>query len=323
MKQGNAEIAHSTNISDKLSGSVIKTYLGPVNGINLTCVVQLTRRSANTRKTKKKNGQFVQRKRESNDANAEKRPRSRWLRNALILIVSSMVIFSACFFWVNRPSVSQQAQDSADLNLPRAAILDGLYDKAPNSTLTESMVQYLSNAGYMVDVYRGINVTIDLLRNIGGYEILILRLHSAVHTDGFLYVFSGEEYTESKYVDEQLAGAVKKAYTFNESEPPYFALNSVFLGKLKPNSLNGTTIILMGCNGTATQYVIQRFFQEGIKAYISWDGYVSLSHSDEATLRLVKAMCLEGLSPKAAVEEVNKEVGPDLSYKSKLICALP
>ncbi|MCJ7762914.1 hypothetical protein MUP38_05625, partial [Candidatus Bathyarchaeota archaeon] len=232
----------------------------------------------------------MQRKRESSDANAEKRPNSHRLRNALILIISSLIILSACVFWinwpsspqqtqVNWPSASQQAQEGISANISKAAILDGLYDKAPNSTLTESMVQYLSNAGYVVDVYRGTNVTIDLLRNVGGYKILILRLHSSVHTDGFLYVFSGEEYAESKYVDEQLAGAVRKAYTFNESEPPYFALNSVFIGKLKPNGLNGTTIILAGCNGTATKYVIQRLFQEGINAYISWNGYVNLPHS--------------------------------------------
>ena len=207
--------------------------------------------------------------------------------------------------------------------MPKAAIIDGLYDKAPNITLIEGMVQYLSNAGYTVDVYKGTNVTIDLLRNIGGYKILILRLHSSIHTDNFLYVFSGEKYTESKYIDEQLTGAVRKAYTFNESEPPYFALNSVFIGKLKPNGLNGTTLIMMGCNGTANNYVIQRFFQEGIQTYISWDGYVDLPHSDEATLRLIKAMYLEGLSPEAAVEKVNREVGPDPSYESQLICKLP
>lgn len=289
----------------------------------------MTRKRADNRKPKKTKGQLMQRPRESKGANAEKRPHSGRLRDALILVFSGIVIFSACVFLVNWHSVSPQAEDGATrapyaaVNVPRAAVLDGLYDIAPNSTLIESMVQYLSNSGYMVDVYRGTNVTIDLLRNIGGYKILILRLHSAVHTDGFLYVFSGEKYTESKYINEQLSGAVRKGYTFDESEPPYFALNSVFLGKLAPNGLNGTTLIMMGCNGSASQYVIQRFSQEGIKAYISWDGYVNLPHSDEATLRLVKAMCLEGLSPKAAIEEVNKEVGPDPSYKSKLICALP
>ncbi len=240
-----------------------------------------------------------------------------------ILVAFGLLLLSASIFWVNWSSAPQQLQPNAEVNVPRAAILDGLYDTEPNATLTESMVQYLSNAGYMVDVFRGTNVTIDLLRNVGGYKILILRLHSAIHTDGFLYLFSGENYTESNYVNEQLAGAVKKAYTFDKSEGPYFALNAVFLGNNKPDGLNGTTIILTGCNGTATPYDIQRFFQRGVKAYISWDGYVDLSHSDEAALGLVKALCLERLGPKAAVEEVNKEVGRDPFYLSELVCSLP
>jgi hypothetical protein len=185
------------------------------------------------------------------------------------------------------------------------------------------MMQCISNAGYKVDLFRGTNVTVDLFRNIGGYKILILRLHSAIHTDEFLYIFSGEKYTESKYVNEQLTGAVRKGYTFNESETPYFVLNAVFLGNNNPIGLNGTTIIMTGCNGTATPYVIQRFFERGAKAYVSWDGYVGLSHSDEATLRLVRAMYSEGLSPKEAVEKVMREVGPDPFYKSQLECYLP
>jgi len=284
----------------------------------------LARRKASKRKTKRKNAYFTQRKQRSNTATTEeKSPRPRLSKKALILVVSSIVILLTGIFLVDWLFESQQTQDGANDNVPRAAILDGLYDKSPSVTLTETMVQYLSNAGYKVDVYRGTNVTIDLLRNIGGYKILILRVHSSIHTDNFLYVFSGEEYTESKYVDEQLAGAVRKAYTFNESEPPYFALNSVFIGKSHPKGLNGTTLIMAGCNGTANQYVIQRFFQEGGEAYISWNGYVNLSHSDEATLKLVKAMCVEGLSPKAAVEKVNTEVGPDASYESRLIYASP
>ena len=275
------------------------------------------------RRAKKKTVKFTQIKREGTGARAEKKTRFHPSRKALILVFSSIVIFSACAFWINWHSESQQPQDGTSTNVSRAAILDGLYDKYPNLTWTESTVHYLSKAGYKVDVYRGTNVTINLLRNIGGYEILILRLHSAIHTDNFLYVFSGEQYTESKYVDEQLAGAVRKAYTFNESEPPYFALNSVFMGKNKPNGLNGTTLIMMGCNGTANDYVIKRFFQAGVKTYISWDGYVNLPDSDEATLKLMKAMFSEGLSPSEAVEKVNKELGTDPSYNSKLICASP
>ncbi|MFB3890337.1 MAG: hypothetical protein ACE14S_12685 [Candidatus Bathyarchaeia archaeon] len=248
-------------------------------------------------------------------------------RAALILGISAVVLLSAFLLWVAWPAQPLQSIDtsrpSPSVSAPRAALLDGLYGRSPNDTFTQALVSSLSNAGFAVDVFQGKNVTIDLLRNVEGYRILILRVHSAVYTDDFLYVFSGEEYTESRYADEQLAGAVRKAYTFNETEAPYFALNSVFMGKNHPGSLNGTTLIMMGCNGTANDYVTQRFLQEGVEAYISWDGYVSLEHSDEATLRLVKAIYLEGLNPAAAVAEVNGQVGADPAYHSRLVCALP
>ncbi len=290
--------------------------------ISLTCGVQLTRKRTNTRKTKKQNKKLKQSKRKSNAADA-KNPPSHRSRNLLLLIFLAIIIFSAYVLSINQNSPQQQTEGNTTDNTLKAAILDGLYDKEPNLTLIEDMVQHLSNAGYSVDVYKGTNVTINLLRNIGGYKIVIMRVHSSIHTDNFLYVFSGEKYTESKYVDEQLAGAVRKAYTFDENEPPYFALNSVFIGKLKPNGLNGTTLMMMGCNGTTSNYVIQRFFEEGVQAYISWDGYVDLTRSDEATLRLVKAMCLEGLTPEAAVEKVNREIGPDPDYDTQLTCKLP
>ena len=207
--------------------------------------------------------------------------------------------------------------------MPGAAIIDGLYGTYPNPALTQSIVQYISSAGYHVDVFEGTNVTIDLLRNIGGYKILILRLHSVINDDGFLYIFSGEEYTESKYVNEQLSGAVRKGVTFIGNETPVFALNALFLGVNKPDSLNGTTIILAGCNGTATPYVIQRFFERGVKAYVSWNGYVDLHHSDEATLQLVRALYSEGFSLDEAVKKVMTEVGPDPLYGSELLCHLP
>jgi hypothetical protein len=287
----------------------------------------LTRNKTDKRHAKKKSGQGPQQTQKNNDA-SEKKLRSPRLRNAVILVAFGLLLFSAGFLSVNWPAARQQPQpqqlqQGTDVNVPRAAMLDGLYDAEPNSALTDGIVQCLSNAGYKVDLFRGANVTVDLLRNVGGYKILILRLHSTIHTDEFLYLYSGEKYTESKYANEQLAGAVRKAYTFDESETPYFALNAVFLGNNKPDGLNGTTIILTGCNGTATPYVIQRFFERGVKVYVSWDGYVDLSHSDDATLRLVRTMYSEGLSPKGAVEEVNREVGPDPFYQSELVCNLP
>jgi hypothetical protein len=124
-------------------------------------------------------------------------------------------------------------------------------------------------------------------------------------------------------LNEQLSGAVGQGVTTVANETPVFALNALYLGVNKPDGLNGTTIILTGCNGTATPYAIQRIFERGVKAYVSWDGYVDLSHSDEATLQLVKDLYAEGYNVNEAVQKVMTEVGPDPSFGSKLFCHLP
>lgn len=181
----------------------------------------------------------------------------------------------------------------------------------------QNLTNYLSTAGYRVDVFRGENVTIDLLRNIGGYKVLILRLHSAIRSgDGFLYLFSGEKYTKSKYALEQLSGGVREGITFDNVS--YFAINAVFLGGNNPTGLKDSTIILMGCNGTGSAYSIQRLLDRGVKTYIAWTGYVNLSYSDETTLALVKALYLERSSVQVAVEEAMKEAGTEPAYHSVL-----
>ena len=174
-----------------------------------------------------------------------------------------------------------------------------------------------------VDVFQGESVTIDLLRNIGGYEIVILRLHSCIHTDGFLYLFSGEPYAESKYTAEQLQGAVRRGYTYSGDEGPFFALNAVFLGINNPLGLEGSTIIMMGCNGTGDSYSIQKFLEREVKAYVAWNGSVDLSYSDGATLLLVKTLSSDGATLKEAVKKVMKDIGPDPFYGSTLECFQP
>jgi hypothetical protein len=263
-------------------------------------------------------------------ASVEEKPHRRPSKAQLSFAAISVFLISFCFVWAYWlvPAQSPEEQTNADvpstkIDVPKAAILDGLYCTEPNATLINSLLSYLSDAGYRVDVYTGENVTIGLLRSIGGYQVLILRLHSTIHADGFLYLFSGENFTTSKYLDEQLTGVVKKAHAFDKNGSAYFALNAMFLGNDQPNGLNGTTIILTGCNGTGAPNMISRLFSRGVKAYVSWNGFVDLSHSDEALLEMAKALFAENLSIGRAVQMVMKEVGPDPYYKSVLECRKP
>jgi hypothetical protein len=240
------------------------------------------------------------------------------LKTGLVVALSCLLVFSIGFFLSNNPSTSHQPEQQTDFEVPKAALLDGLYNTLPNETFTSTVTNLLTAAGYHVDVFRGENVTITLLKDIAGYKLIILRVHSGIFQgDHFLYLFSGENYTQSKYVSDQLSLSVREAVPLDENET-YFALNAVFLGSSKPYSLKDTTIILMGCNGTGDSYSVKRLLDKGAKSYVGWDGYVTLSHSDKATSALVKALYTEKLSVKEAVDRVMKDVGADPSYKSIL-----
>jgi hypothetical protein len=245
------------------------------------------------------------------------KPNRRRLKTRLVAVASCLLVVSISLFLWTSSTTSPQPAHQTTVEVPKAVILDALYAGPQDLAYEQSLTNYLSIAGYWVDVFRGENVTIDLLRSVGGYRVLILRLHSAIGSaGGFLYLFSGEKYTQSKYVQDRLWGAVREGITFDNDS--YFAINAVFLGGNKPTGLKDSTIILMGCNGTGDSYSIQRFLDRGVKAYIAWTGYVELSHSDDATLALVKALYLQGSSVQAAVEEVMKEVGTELGYNSVL-----
>lgn len=276
---------------------------------------QLRRKNRTDRNFKEKRS-----KQESEKGEAFGRLNSRRFRIGLAIAFSCLLIFSISWLVSNRssssPQTDKQPPTEAVADTVKALVLDGLYVTSPNATFSQSLRSCLSSAGFKVDVVQGENVTIDVLRNVAGYRVLILRLHSAVRSDGFLYLFSGERYSQSRYNVEQLSGSVRKGVTFEGDE--FFAINAVFIGGNKPSGLNGSTIILMGCNGTDSALFIQRLLSKGVNTYIGWSGYVDLSHSDQATLTLVNDLYVERMTVKDAVEGVMREVGPDPVYNTVL-----
>lgn len=235
----------------------------------------------------------------------------------VVLLYGLTLLYSGWFSSVNKP----QSAGGLGVDMSRAAIIDGIGVTKPNPEFIGGVKEVLEGAGLKVDVYVGKDVTIDLLRNISGYGLLILRVHSAIDPKyGFLYLFSAEEFNEIEYdvrfSEEKRLGAVREGVTF-ESER-YFALRADLLGYLRTNGLNGSTIILMGCNGTGSEHALNRLFERGVKAIIAWNGYVNLEYTDEITLNLIRAAYEEGLKFPDAVKRIMEEYGPDPVYESKL-----
>lgn len=235
----------------------------------------------------------------------------------LLLLFAMALLYSR---WVpnNRGGIPST---SSFVDMSRAAIVDGIGFTRPNPSFIQGAREMLEGAGLRVDVYEGGNVTIDLLRRIGGYGLLILRLHSAIDAKyGFLYLFSAERFNvteyETRFNEERRTGAVREGITF-ENET-YFTLRADLLGYMNQGGLNGSIIILMGCNGTNSEHAINRLFERGVKAIVAWDGYVSLEYTDEVTLTLLKLVYTEGLSYGEAIKKIMDAMGPDPIWKSRL-----
>lgn len=162
-------------------------------------------------------------------------------------------------------------------------------------------------------------MTVDFLKTVpSGYKLVILRMHSALHSDQ-LYLFTAEPYSVGKYPQEQQFQLVKAAYTTEtEESQPVFAVNWGFIKRCMTGKFNGTLVIAMGCDGTRDPVIIEEIMNQDAVGYISWTGPVLISHSDTATLHLTDALYLEQLPVAEAIEGTNNQVGADPKYGAVL-----
>lgn len=213
--------------------------------------------------------------------------------------------------------------DSAPAPGQRAAIVDQLSLTVPNPTFIATATDVLERAAYAVDYYPGEEVTVDFYRSFPerGYDLIIFRVHSATLTtpedDASVSLFTGELYDSTRYLDEQADGRLAITYYY-EGSPQYFGITAGFVESSMKGRFDDTMVIMMGCEGLSTDRAAQAFIDRGAKAFISWTRFVSASHTDAATERLLELLLLEQVRPAVAVVKTNEEVGRDPTYGSVL-----
>jgi hypothetical protein len=156
----------------------------------------------------------------------------------------------------------------------------------------------------------------------GGYRVVLLRMHSAVAANGEVYLFTGEDYSGGKYVEERGFGLVRQCFP-NEGNESVFGVNWGFVERLMAGRFNGSVVVAMGCDSGVDEALAGEFLGQGARAFVGWSGPVLLSHSDEAVLALVKSAWADKLSVQAAVEKVNVLVGSDPTSGAVLKCFVP
>ncbi len=216
---------------------------------------------------------------------------------------------------------------------PRVAIVDQLSLTAPNPAFAGEATQMLEAAGYAVDYYPGEQVTVDFYRDLAkrDYELVLLRAHAGRHqVDGKLpddtRLFTSEPYSPTKYVEEQRDGRLSiSLFDRGQSEESelYFGIPAEFVTSSMKGNFDGATVVLMGCDVLRGERLAQAFVEKGAVAVVGWDGPVSASHTDAATLNLLERMLDDELAAPDAAAAAMAELGPDPFYDSVLLSYSP
>jgi hypothetical protein len=240
-------------------------------------------------------------------------------------IIAPLVVFTLLTFYRSHSDQEAPTPPAADSSgRPRAAIVDQLGLTEPDPTFTEAATDLLEQAGYAVDYFPGDEVTVEFYRQLPawGHELIMLRVHSAQGRVGdqpadWVTLFTVDPYDQTSYRSDQTKQRLSKVSYF-KGGPAYFGVMPSFIKSSAKGDFQGATIIIMGCDGLATDSMAEAFVEKGAKAVVAWDGLVSSEHTDTATERLLQHLLIDGLTLQQAVSQTMAEVGPDPSNDSVL-----
>jgi len=157
-----------------------------------------------------------------------------------------------------------------------------------------------------MDYRSGDRVDVNTMRLCPGSSVLaVFRVHSGVF-DNRTWLFTGEEYSESGHIMDQVKGLIHIARCSSTSEL-VFAVGPEFIREYWRN-LDGCVMLLMGCESLDDTGLADEMVGRGASAVVGWRGPVSIDESDEATLMLLEAL-ISGSSVGEAVELVGGELG--------------
>lgn len=203
----------------------------------------------------------------------------------------------------------------------KAAIIDQLSEDFYNQTFVNAMTNILEEHNFTVVYYNHTQTRVEFFKGLakGNYGIIILRTHAALRKGGpAVDFFTSERYDDTKYEEMQNKGLlVRGELNISGKIKEYFAFTSDFVKGLE-GAFPKSIVIAMGCqtlNLTAGQPMAKAFCDiKGAKVYIGWSSWVSVKHSDEETLKLVKRL----LHENKTVGEAVRDAGTDPNFWASL-----
>ena len=243
---------------------------------------------------------------------------TRYLFTASLIVTLTACLLTSC----GQPPGGDSSQ-------PKAAIVDQLHLLEANPDFVIRTTTILESQGFKVDLWQGQQITVDFYQQLPklGYKLIIFRVHSGlllalVHAHEAVpsktsYLFTGETYTTTKYITEQLNDKVSNAL-MSEDYPLVFAVNSGFIKDDTEGNFDNTAIIAMGCESLYFNDMAEAFTQKGASVYLGWSDVVSLEHTDNSTLNLLENLFSENTTIEQSMTQTMTEVGYDPYFNSYL-----
>ena len=225
------------------------------------------------------------------------------------MVILVTLIFSAYFIYTFSNQIPKKIETSA--SELRAVIVDHLSLTSPNQTFVDTTTNTLRQAGYAVDYYPGKNVTVEFFRTLAShkYKLVILRVHStavAYVEGGFsnapVTIFTAEEYSQNRYLWEQLTGQIVGASYPVPQSPSYFAITPRFVTSSMRGMFNNSIVIMMGCEGLNNTHMAEAFVERGASVYIGWNKSPRVTDTDSATSCLLKHLLVQKETLDTAVQ---------------------
>lgn len=175
--------------------------------------------------------------------------------------------------------------------LPSAAIIDQLSSsqladppsRYPNQTFISEAKTLLQTRFSKIDYYSD-NATVEQYKALPtrGYKFIIWRAHSALDlTSKYVAICTTEKYGTKNY-DQYLENGQLTLCNITFDPNLYFGITPLFVREAMSGSFEDTVIVFMSCNGLKNEYysTASAFTEKGVKAFVSWDGFVDPSDND-------------------------------------------
>ena len=260
--------------------------------------------------------------------------KAKFFSKVKILTLISIVAVSMVFVVLLQEAESDTTVYSG---VPKAAIIDQLYDDIPNEDFQKKATNLLETAGFEVDIFTTNQVTVDFFKRLPemNYQYVVVRTHGVIDQseEDSVVLFTGEKYKDDSYISEQLFGQVKKGAPFLErdyqlsehdasdwvqvndtyrtittpvnlistSGDEYFLITSKFVDELMVGKFPQTTFLLGGCNTMANPSFAESLVKRGASNVVGWNKAVGSTENDWILLHVLEENLINNMTIEDAV----------------------